>query len=110
MSRFLSRAVNEDQLKENPYKWVRKLQERTEEREFLEIDEAAALLEAAQEMVNDSRSRCYYALYEIIAAFLLTGGRKMEVLGLTISAIRTICFSPATPAACSPTCARRWTR
>ena len=63
------------------------------EAKFFEVAEAALLLEAAQVLEARERLRpgsdgnrvnATPGLYQIIATFLLTGGRKSEVLGLNV--------------------------
>lgn len=49
---------------------------------WLETGEAARLLNAAQALDADSAARFVPCLHAILAAFLLTGARKREVLGL----------------------------
>ena len=56
----------------------------TDEADWLEVPDAARLLEAAR---TYRAKRAYVANpwhYEVIATFLLTGGRKKEVLGLEV--------------------------
>ena len=48
------------------------------------MPEAALLLEAARVLANQERVNATPGFYPIIATFLLTGGRKSEVLGLEI--------------------------
>lgn len=50
--------------------------------DFLEVYEAAALLEACPQV-----TKTRLPLKEIVATFLLTGGRKLEVLGLEVADI-----------------------
>lgn len=52
------------------------------EQEYLEVGEAARLIEAAREMVEDDRSRAGPYFHPLVATFLLTGGRRREVFGL----------------------------
>ena len=56
----------------------------TKRARFLEIDEAARFLGAARTLERSKRRWLLHGLYEIIATFLLTGGRKAEVLGLLV--------------------------
>jgi integrase len=51
---------------------------------FFEVPEAALLLEAARILAERDRKNATEGLYPIIATFLLTGGRKAEVLGLDV--------------------------
>ena len=68
------------------------------EAHWLEVDEAALLLEAARTL---KRPRDYQAMpfaYPLIATFLLTGGRRTEVLGLEVQDVsfdrNTVTFRP----------------
>ena len=56
----------------------------TKRARFLEIDEAARFLDAARTLERDKRRWLLDGLWEILATFLLTGGRKAEVLGLSV--------------------------
>ncbi len=56
----------------------------TKKARFLEIDEAARFLEAARTLQRSKRRWLLEGLHEILATFLLTGGRKSEVLGLLV--------------------------
>lgn len=53
-----------------------------EEARFLSVPEAALLLEAARTYEAKRSDMAIPFIYEILATFLLTGGRKNEVLGL----------------------------
>jgi integrase len=61
---------------------------RRREARWLEVHDAALLLEAArtyrQKPINGARPSLPFA-YELIATFLLTGGRESEVLGLEVA-------------------------
>jgi integrase len=65
---------------------------RRREARWLEVHDAALLLEAAR--THDASSR----VYSLIGAFLLTGGRESEVLGLEVGDVsfdrRTVTFRP----------------
>lgn len=68
------------------------------EPEWLKNDEAALLLEAARTYKPDPDQEALPFVYPLVATFLLTGGRKSEVLGLEVSDVsfdrRTIRFRP----------------
>lgn len=69
---------------------------RRAEAEWLEVHEAAWLLEVARQTPRSSNG-CPF-LYELLATCLLTGGRKSEVTGLTVDDIsfnrQTVTFRP----------------
>lgn len=50
---------------------------------WLTVGEAARVLQTAEDLVEDSGSRVRPFFHELIATFLLTGGRRSEVFGLT---------------------------
>lgn len=54
------------------------------EAEFFEVADAALLLEAARILEERNRVNATPGLHAIVATFLLTGGRKGEVLGLDV--------------------------
>ncbi len=56
----------------------------TKRAQFLEIDEAARFLDAARTLTRSKRRWLLDGLHEILSTFLLTGGRKAEVLGLVV--------------------------
>lgn len=66
------------------------------EADWLEVHEAAWLLEVARTMPRQSNGVLY--LYELVATILLTGGRKSEVTGLRVEDLsfnrRTVTFQP----------------
>lgn len=62
----------------------------TKQARLLEIDEAACLLEATRTLERSRRRWLLDDLYEIIATFLLTGGRKAEVLGVLVGDVNLI--------------------
>lgn len=71
------------------YNPVNLLQEKPEattatEARFFEVPEAALILEAARVVERRAHGNATPGLHAIIAAFLLTGGRKSEVLGLDV--------------------------
>ena len=51
--------------------------------EYLEIPDAAKALEAARKLNHTRRNGLIEFVHPLVATFLLTGGRKAEVLGLT---------------------------
>jgi len=55
-----------------------------DEAQFFEVSEAALLLEAARVLEHRDRKNATPGLHATIATFLLTGGRKSEVLGLDV--------------------------
>lgn len=57
---------------------------RKTEAKFFEVPEAALLLEAARILEEQNRKSATPGLHPIIGTFLLTGGRKSEVLGLDV--------------------------
>lgn len=83
LSSLFKRAVAEDKAPVNP---VRRLPEKPSptrgEAEWLEPGEAARLIRAAGEEDADPHPRAFPHLRPLIATFLLTGGRKEEVLGM----------------------------
>jgi integrase len=68
------------------------------EAEWLEHHEAALLLESARTYEPDADAGGHGFIYPLVATFLLTGGRKSEVLGLKVSDVsfdrKTIRFRP----------------
>jgi integrase len=71
---------------------------RAAEPRWLENDAAALLLEAARTVALIRGDLATPCLYPLIATFLLTGGRRAEVLGLEVSDLsfdrRTVTFRP----------------
>jgi integrase len=69
-----------------------------EEARWLEVPDAALLLESARTWKPDGDAGANPAVHAIIATFLLTGGRESEVLGLAVSDLsfdrRTVTFRP----------------
>ena len=65
--------------------------------DWLEVHEAALLLEAARHHVSSKRDPLPF-MYPLISTFLLTGGRKREVLGLEVGDVSfdrtTVTFRP----------------
>jgi integrase len=68
------------------------------EARWLEVDEAARFLEGAIAVARSKHKNANPLIDQIVASFLLTGGRQSEVLGLTNSDVnfdrRTITFRP----------------
>ena len=83
MSSLFKRAIAEGYTDINP---VSRMSEKPEpdryEAEWLEIDEAARLLKATWEMDASPARQAFPHMYELIATYLYTGGRKLEVFGL----------------------------
>ena len=69
-----------------------------QEAEWLEVPDAALLLEAARTRRPKKPHSANPYAHQIIATFLLTGGRKSEVLGLTVDDVSfdrgTVTFRP----------------
>lgn len=69
-----------------------------EEARWLEVHEAALLLEAARTYEPEADAKAHPGIYAIIATYLLTGGRPAEVLGLAVDDVsfdrKTITFRP----------------
>lgn len=88
ISDMLSRALDWRLVDRNEARHVtRPTPDRTEPT-WLEIGEAARVLEAAEEMELDPSSRCFSDLHALLGTFLLTGGRRMEVFGLRVEEVR----------------------
>ena len=70
----------------------------TPEAEWLEVSDAALLLEAARCYSPPPDKRGIGFMYPIVGAFLLTGGRYSEVMGLLVGDVnferRTVTFRP----------------
>lgn len=68
------------------------------EAEWLEAHDAALLLESARTHVPNAERGALPFIYPLLATFLLTGGRKAEVLGLEVDDVsfgrRTVTFRP----------------
>jgi integrase len=71
---------------------------RREEAQWLEVADAALLLESARTYTPEREDVAIPHLYPILATFLLTGGRRAEVLGLAVEDVsfdrKTITFRP----------------
>jgi integrase len=70
----------------------------TREAAFFEVADAALILEAARVVEKRAHGNATPGLHAIVAAFLLTGGRKSEVLGLDVEDVsfdrRKVHFRP----------------
>lgn len=71
---------------------------RREEARWLEVHEAALLLESARTFVAKRPETALACIYPLIATYLLSGGRETEVLGLEVDDVsferKTITFRP----------------
>lgn len=83
LSSLFKRAVAEDRADENP---VSRLPEKPKvsrrEKEWYEHDQAGRLIRAAKAHDRAAGPRSIDFMQELLATFLLTGGRRAEVLGL----------------------------
>lgn len=82
ISSMLSRAEAWQIVDRNEARYVSAPKPASTDATWLEISEAARVLKAAKAMEAESASRCYPHLHALLATFLLTGGRRMEVYGL----------------------------
>jgi integrase len=68
------------------------------EAQFYEMPSAALILEGAQLFIGEREGRGVPFLYPLVAALLLTGGRRSEVLGLEVADVsfdrETVWFRP----------------
>lgn len=68
------------------------------EAKWLEVHEAALFLESARTWKPDCDAHACPFMYPLVATFLLTGGRKSEVLGLEVDDVsfdrKTVTFRP----------------
>jgi integrase len=85
LSNLYARAVSEEHAIRNPVAamYTKPTEERREAR-FLEAHEAALLLESARTFRPRVDDGAFPWPYPLLATFLLTGGRKSEVLGLEL--------------------------
>lgn len=71
---------------------------RTVEAKWLEVPEAALLLESARRFRSDRADLAIPYIYPLVATYLVTGGRRAEVLGLEVDDVsfdrKTITFRP----------------
>lgn len=69
-----------------------------EEARWLEVHDAALLLESARMYTSERKDRGLPFIHALLATYLLTGGRETEVLGLEVQDInferRTVTFRP----------------
>lgn len=84
---MLERAKRWGVVERNEARNVERLTEEKPDTNWLEVDEATKVIKAARQMVQDPASRCRPQFHALIATFLLTGGRRSEVLGLTRDAV-----------------------
>jgi integrase len=87
---LLGRACRDGVLPVNPVTLLAKQErptEQTTEAKWLEVPEAALLLEAAKQYKPKRGDLAVPFMYPLLATLLLTGGRKSEVLGLEIDDI-----------------------
>lgn len=99
LSNLYRRAIAEESATFNPVSaLMEKPTARMEEAKWLEVDQAARLLESAQTCETRADMRAIPFMYSLLATFLLTGGRKAEVLGLQVGDIdfdrKTVTFRP----------------
>lgn len=85
ISSMLERAVAWQVVERNEARHVPLAREERTERVWLEIAEGVRLLEAAQALEENPRSRAYPHLYALLTTFLCSGGRRLEVLGLDVA-------------------------
>ena len=62
---------------------ARRDRKESQKAEYLEIPDAAQVLETAKKLKRTRRNGLIEFVHPLVATFLLTGGRKAEVLGLT---------------------------
>jgi len=99
LSNLFRRAIAEESANNNPVAaLLEKPTAKKEEAKWLEVDEAARLLESARTYQAPADMRPIRFMHALLATFLLTGGRKSEVLGLEVSDIsfdrKTVTFRP----------------
>ena len=97
LSNMYRRALSEDLVTRNPVSdMMDKPEPAAAEAEWLEVSEAALLLEAAR--VHKGHHTANPFTYELIGTMLLTGGRMSEVFGLEVDDIsltrKTVTFRP----------------
>ena len=85
LSNLYARAVSDELVPRNPVAdmYSKPTEERRDAR-FLEAHEAALLLESARTYKAPVDDGGFPWMYPLLATFLLTGGRKSEVLGLEV--------------------------
>ncbi len=99
LSNLFRRAVAEEVVLANPVAaLLHKPSPRQQEAEWLEVHNAALLLESARTYQPNSDLDPITFPYAVVATFLLTGGRKAEVLGLRVEDVsfdrKTVTFRP----------------
>lgn len=101
LSNLFDRAQSEERvdLGYNPVaRMADKPEGRPSEARWLEVHEAAILLESARTYLPKRPDTALACVYPLIATYLLTGGRETEVLGLEVSDInfdrKTVTFRP----------------
>lgn len=82
LSNLMKRAIRERRLVENPVIGVEPPMLSRSEAVWLELDEAASLIDVAGEMDRKPAVNHIPFLQPLLATFLLTGGRRSEVFGL----------------------------
>ena len=87
ISAMLKRAKRWGVVERNEARHVERLDEDDPDTEWLEVGEAASVIQTARQMVDDPGSRCRPHFHALIATFLLTGGRRSGVFGLTRDAV-----------------------
>ncbi|MGH7511518.1 MAG: tyrosine-type recombinase/integrase [Gemmatimonadales bacterium] len=102
LSNLFRHAVNDGLLRAG-YNPVRDLLDKPKARQtearWLEVPEAALFLESVRTYKPKRPDRAIPFLYPLVATFLLTGGRRAEVLGLEVDDVnferRTVTFRPS---------------
>ncbi len=99
LSNLYRRAICEESAATNPVSaLLEKPTARKQEARWLEVHQAARLLESARTYQARVDLRSIPFMHALLATFLLTGGRKSEVLGLEVSDIdfdrKTVTFRP----------------
>lgn len=85
VSNMYARALSEKYVKQNPLAdMYSKPTEVSQEAPYLSPAEAALLLESARTYRAPVEDGAFAYMYPLLATFLLTGGRKSEVLGLGV--------------------------
>jgi len=85
LSNLYRRALSEDYVKANPIaNMYHKPTEDPTEAPYLSAEEAALLLESARTYKAPAHGGTFPWMYPLLATFLLTGGRRNEILGLEV--------------------------
>lgn len=82
ISSMLSRAEAWRYVDRNEASYVKRPKVEHDEAVWLELEEAARVLQAARAMEDRGSSRCLPYTRALLATYLLTGGRREEVFGL----------------------------